>query len=94
MTDLMGKYGSIKAWYIPEGMANIFSMHELEKLQRIAYNSWEGVHTRSGPVKFFKNEQGLPYIDLDGAGQEAAIMLLETAVEVQAGSKKLIIFSV
>jgi hypothetical protein len=43
------------------------------------------MHTASGVVTFFnKDEQGLPYIDLDGSGQEAAIMLLETAVGVEA----------
>jgi hypothetical protein len=40
------------------------------------------VHTPRGGVKFFKDDQGLPYIDLDGSGQEAAIMLLETAIAV------------
>jgi hypothetical protein len=52
--NLMGKYRSINAWYIPEGIANIFSMHELEKKHWIMYISWEGfnaVHTTSGPVK-------------------------------------------
>jgi hypothetical protein len=87
----MRKYGSIKAWYIPKGIANLFSMQQLEKLRRIMYSSWERhytFHMPSGPVMFFKDEQGLlPYIKLNGLGQEAAIMLLETAVEVQAGSK-------
>jgi hypothetical protein len=60
-------------------------MHELEKKYRITYNSWQGyyeVHTPSGGLKFFKDNQGLPYINLDGLGQEAAIMLLETAMAV------------
>jgi hypothetical protein len=35
-----------------------------------------------GGVKFFKDNQGLPYINLYGPGQEAAIMLLETAIVV------------
>jgi hypothetical protein len=39
ITNLMGKYGSINAWYIPEGIANIFSMHKLEKKCRITYDS-------------------------------------------------------
>jgi hypothetical protein len=83
-TDIRGKYGSIKAWYISKGIASICSMQELEKLNRITYNSWEGhytIHMPSGMVKFFKNEQGLPDINLDGLGQEAALMLLETAVD-------------
>jgi hypothetical protein len=67
----MGKYGSINAWYIPEGITNIFLMHKLGKKYRITCNSWQGyykVHTPSGGVKFFKDNQGLPYIDLDGSG--------------------------
>jgi hypothetical protein len=71
ITNLMGKYGSINVWYIPEGIANIFLMHELEKKYRITYDSWQGyykMHTPSGGVKFFKDNQGLPYIKLDGSG--------------------------
>ncbi len=66
MTNLMEKYGSIASWYIPKGIENIFSMHELEKLHRITYGSWQGfykVHMPSGSVKFYKDKQGLPYID-------------------------------
>jgi hypothetical protein len=40
------------------------------------------VHTVSGPVKFHKDEQGLPYIDLNGSGGKAAVMLLQTAMEI------------
>ncbi len=29
-TKQMGKYGKMKVWYIPDGMANIISMHERE----------------------------------------------------------------
>ena len=68
---LMGNYGSINAWYIPEGIVNIFLMHKLEKKYRITYDSWQGyykVHMPRGGVKFFKDNQGLPYIDLDGSG--------------------------
>jgi hypothetical protein len=85
LTNLMGKYGSINAWYIPEGIANIFSVHELEKKHRIAYDSWQGyykVHMPSKPVRFYKDEQGLPYIDL--LGREAAVMLLEMAVAIES----------
>ena len=32
----------MKVWYVPEGIANIFLMNELEKTYRITYNSWEG----------------------------------------------------
>ncbi len=79
-TNQMGSYGNLKVWYLPEGIANIFSMHELEKLYRITYNSWMGhyvVHTPKGAVNFYKDEQGLPYIDLDEPGEEATIMLLQ-----------------
>jgi hypothetical protein len=65
----------MKVWYIPNGIANIFSMQELEKLYRITYDSWEGyyvVHTPRGDVRFYKDEQGLPYIDLDKSEEEAA----------------------
>ena len=52
----------MKVWYIPEGIANIFSMNELEKKYRFTYDSWEGyyvVHTQDGPVKFYKYENRL-----------------------------------
>ena len=68
-------------WYMPEGIANIFSMPELEKQYRITYDSWEGyyiVHTERGEVRFYKDEQGLPYIDLSSSGDHAATMLVET----------------
>jgi hypothetical protein len=67
-------------WYIPDRIANIFLMHERKKHYRITYNSWEGyyvVHTPRGEVKFHKDKQGLPYIDLDGLTQEAATMLVQ-----------------
>jgi hypothetical protein len=35
------------------------------------------VHTPKGAVNFYKDKQGLPYIDLDGPGEEATIMLLQ-----------------
>jgi hypothetical protein len=41
-TNQMGTYGNLKVWYIPDKIANIFSMHELEKKYRITYDSWEG----------------------------------------------------
>jgi hypothetical protein len=34
-TNQMGKYGTLKVWYISERIANIFSMNELEKKYRI-----------------------------------------------------------
>jgi hypothetical protein len=30
-TNLRGTYGGIKVWYLPDRIANIFSMHELER---------------------------------------------------------------
>jgi hypothetical protein len=67
-------------WYIPDGIANIFSMHKLKKYYRITYDSWEGyydVHTPRWEVKFHKDKQGLPYIDLDRLAQEAMPMLVQ-----------------
>jgi hypothetical protein len=81
-TKQMGKYGRMKVWYIPDGIANIISMHELEKLYRITCDSWEGyyvVHTARGQVHFHKDEQGIPYIDLEKSGRMAAIMLMQNA---------------
>ena len=79
-TNEMGSYGRLNLWYIPNGLANIFLMHELEKHYRITYDSWEGfyeVHTSRGTVKFHKDEQGLPFINLDGSAQEPATMLMQ-----------------
>ena len=45
------------------------------------YDSWEGyyiVHTEHGEVKFYKDEQGLPYIDLSSSSDQAATMLVQT----------------
>ena len=79
-TNQMGNYGNLNVWYLPKGIAIIFLMHELEKLYRITYNSWMVhyvVHPPKGAVNFYKEKQGNPYIDLDGAGEEAVIMLLQ-----------------
>jgi hypothetical protein len=80
MSNLKGNYGRLKVWYMPEGIANIFSMHELGRLYRITYDSWDGyyvVHTPRGEVKFHKDEQGLPYINLDEFDEEAAVLLIQ-----------------
>ena len=48
-----GEYGRVEAWYMPKGIANIFSMNEIEKLHCITYDSIDGyyvVHTDKGPV--------------------------------------------
>ncbi len=39
--NLKRNYGGLKVWYVPEGIANIFSMHKLERLYRITYDSWD-----------------------------------------------------
>ena len=41
-TNKRGMYGSLKVWYLPDGIANIISMHELEGMYRITYDSWQG----------------------------------------------------
>jgi hypothetical protein len=61
-TNRMGTYGNLKVWYILDGIAKIFSMHELKKQYHITYDSWEGhyiVHTPKGEVKSYKDKQGL-----------------------------------
>jgi hypothetical protein len=78
-TKQKGSYGKLKVWYLSDGI-NMFLIHKLKKLYRITYNSWEGfyvMHTSRGQVKFHKDEQGLPCINLDGSSREAAIMLLQ-----------------
>jgi hypothetical protein len=52
-TNKRGTYGNLKEWYLPDGIANIISMHELEETYRITYDSWAGyyvVHTPKGEV--------------------------------------------
>jgi hypothetical protein len=65
-------------------------MHELKRLYRITYNSWDGyyvVHTPRGEVKFYKDKQGLPYINLDKSDEEAAVLLIQI-MEQQDKEKK------
>jgi hypothetical protein len=38
-TNKKGEFGWLNVWYLPDGIANIFSMHELEKMYRITYDS-------------------------------------------------------
>jgi hypothetical protein len=79
-THQWGTYGGLYMWYIPCGIANIFSMHKLEQQYHITYNSYDGyysVHTPRGVVKFHKDEQGLPYIDLKNSREEAATLLMQ-----------------
>ena len=86
-TNQQGDYGTMKVWYIPEGMVNIFSMNDLEKKYRINYDSWEGyyvVHTHDGPVRFYKVENRLPYINLEESEEEAVMLLAQTRLEEAA----------
>jgi hypothetical protein len=88
--NMKGKFGRLNAWYLPDGIANIFSMHELEKLYRITYDSWEGfyvVHTPRGEVHFHKDEHGLPFIDLAESGREAARMLMQLSKDSHEGEE-------
>ncbi len=82
-TNCKGTYRKLQVWYLPKGIANIFSMHELEKTYCITYDSWDGyyaVHMLQGEVRFYKDEQGLPYINLEGSDQDAAMMLVQEHV--------------
>ena len=66
---------------MPKGIANIFSMNEIEKLHRITYDSIDGyyvVHTYKGPVYFHKGNQGLSYTNLDASIYDAATTLVQT----------------
>ncbi len=86
-TNQMGEYGSLKVWYIPEGIANIFSMNKLEKRYCITYKSWQGyyvVHRKNGEVWFYKDKNGLPYIDLKESLEDTAAMLVQTGSEEAA----------
>jgi hypothetical protein len=88
ITHIMGDYGSMTAWFIPEGIANIFSMSKLEKRYCITYDSWEGyfmVHTASREVQFYKDENGHPYINLEEFSKDIMVLLVLTASE-EAGT--------
>ena len=66
---------------MPDGIANILSQHQVEQQHRITYDSWDGfyiVHHPKGPVKFSKDHQGLPFIDMVESSKEAAILLVQT----------------
>jgi hypothetical protein len=55
-------------------------MHKLELLNRITYDSWKGyyvVHTPKGEVRFYKDEQGLPYLDLEGSNKAGTLLILQ-----------------
>ena len=83
-TNLQGTYKGLKVWYLPNRIVNIFLMHELERSYQITYDSWDGyymVHTQKGEVRFHKDEQGLPYINLGKSDLEAAMTLLQQEIQ-------------
>ncbi len=52
------------------------------------YDSWEGhyiIHTPRGAVKFYKDKQGLPYIDLEASTKTAVMLLQSTQPEETTG---------
>ena len=86
VTNMKGKFGRLNMWYLPNGIANILSMQELEKMYRITYASWEGfyvMHTPRGKVCFYKDKHGLLYINLDESGLEAMRMLMQVSKETE-----------
>jgi hypothetical protein len=75
-TNKRGEYENLKVWYLPDGTANIILMHELESLYRITYDSWAGyyvVHTPKGEMRFYKDKQGLPYLDLEESNEAGVL---------------------
>jgi hypothetical protein len=90
VTNKRGNYGKLKVWYVPNRIANIFLMHKLEKHYQITYNSWLGyyvAHTPKGEVRFYKDKQGLPFINLEESNQGAAVMLLQKGVKLYENNK-------
>ena len=56
-------------------------MNKIEKLHLITYDSidvYYVVHTYKGPVCFHKDEQGLPYINIDAPIYDASTTLVQT----------------
>jgi len=79
-TNKRGQYGNLKVWYLSDSIANIISMHKLESLYRITYDSWAGyyvVHTPKGEVHFYKDEQGRPYLDLEESSEDGTLLLMQ-----------------
>ena len=63
----LGDLGDMESWYMPNRIANILLQHQMEQKYQITYDSWEGyyvVHHPKGPVRFCKDHQGLPYINM------------------------------
>ncbi len=44
------------------------------------------VHAQDGPVKFYKDENGLPYIDLKDLEEDAATLLVQMRLEEAASA--------
>ena len=60
----LGDLGKMESWYMPDGIANILSQHQVEQKYHVTYDSWDGfyvVHHPKGPVKCCKDHQGLPF---------------------------------
>jgi hypothetical protein len=72
VTNMKGKFGRLNAWYLSDKIANILSMHKLEKMYRITYDSWEGFYV-----------DGLPYINLTKSRLEAARMLMQVSKDTK-----------
>ncbi len=56
-------------------------MNQLEKRYHITYGSWQGyyvVHTKSGEVRFYKDENELLFIDLEDLLEDTAALLVQT----------------
>ena len=65
---------------MPKGIANIFSIKEIEKLHLITYVSIDGyyvVHTDKGTIYFHKDEKGLPYINIYVSVYDVATTLVQ-----------------
>ena len=63
-----------------DGIANILSQHQAEQKYHVTYDSWDGfyiVHHPKGPVKFCKDHQGLPFIDMAESDKESDILLVQ-----------------
>ena len=59
--EMVPKYG--KVWYVDMDIANIFSLTNLFKKYRVAYDSHQyyafDIHTNIGIIKYRRNKQGL-----------------------------------
>ena len=96
VADDVGTFGTLQVHNTPVGLANIFSMPELEKKYPITYDSWEGyyiVHNERGEVQFYKDEQGLPFIDLTKSNGNVVTMHVQTVCKNYKGYTKKEVFS-